>query len=93
MKLPNPPTRPDLVDSYWVHHMVKVLEDDRWIVRDRYSYGHPVVRSVIDKSKHRNHPKFEVIVKHPDEEKPSAWILLPVVLWAAFWVYLNNLYL
>ena len=73
--------------------MVKVLEDDRWIVRDRYAYGHPVVRSIIDKSKHRNHPKFEVIVKHPDEKKPSAWLFLPVILWVAFWVYLNNLYL
>lgn len=78
------------MDPYWCHFKVKVFEDERWIVRDRYAYGHPVNRSIIDKSLYRYHPKFETIVKHPDEKEASGWWLLLPLPWALFWVYLCN---
>jgi len=90
MERPSPPPRPDLVDPQWCHFKVKVFEDDRWLVRDRYAYGHPVDRSIIDKSLYRYHPNFEITVKHPDEREPSGWLLLLPLSWAIVWIYLCN---
>lgn len=88
---PRPPSRPDLVDSRWVHYKVTAYEDDRWLVRDRYSYGHPVDRSVIDKSVYRYHPNYETIERHPDEKQPSAWALAWLIPWCLLWILIYNM--
>ena len=90
-KIPQPKTRPDLVDASLGHQYIKVYEDKSWIVRDLYIYGLPTNREAINLQLDRTHPKCYTRTEHPDEKRASHWIWLLILPWPIFWVVLHNL--